>query len=416
MTELDPDPPRAHPAPTDTTAALASRVAARAAERFAGEALDRLLAERLPGSDLNTLLLHAFRRRARSRTFAELRDQLARQPLLAPSSADARRMHAFDAAAFAAASKFEAIDLSPVQPLGTAAVVGVDPNNVLAALRAAEVAADPTTALALVAAERRRAAARGAEAPPLRLCTSQRVMRLQPVDHPGFTPHFRLFALATATRSGAARSPDVAERRAVLEHLDVWARLAAALPGAGFRLAGVRVVLSDTRLVAAGFARAGVDAAALARVARAHRPEAGEHAIAESGVVLPRASRELVADVAALGLDEPMQALARGLVDEIALPLRELHPAVDVSFDLARLEGLNYYVGPTLRVFVQVAGGPELSVGDGGALTWLATLLSDRRERWVTSAVGTELLVKLASGSGGGGAGAATSSRPGEAP
>lgn len=399
MTEPDPEPSRAPSASTDTTARLASRIARRAAERFAGEPLDALLAERLSGSDLNTLLLHAFRRRARSRTFAELRDQLARQPLLAPSSADLRRMHAFDAAAFAAASEFDAIDLSPVQPLGTAAVVGVDPNNVLASLRAAEVAADPTTALVLVAAERRRGE-RGTEAPPLRLCTSQRVMRLQPVDHPGFTPHFRLFALATARRSGAARSPDAVERRAVLEHLDVWARLAAALPAAGFRLAGTRVVLSDTRLVSACFARAGVDAGELARVARAHRPEAGEDAIARSGVALPRASRELVSDVTALGLDEAMVARAAGLVDEIARPLRELHPDVDVSFDLARLEGLNYYAGPTLRVYVQVAGGPELSVGDGGALPWLATLLSDRRERWVTSAIGTELLVKLADGGG----------------
>lgn len=400
MTDPDPETSRAQPASSDTTASLASRAARRAAERFAGEPLDALLAERLSGSDLNTLLLHAFRRRARSRSFAELRDQLARQPLLAPSSADLRRMHVFDTAAFAAASEFEAIDLSPVQPLGTAAVVGVDPNNVLASLRAAEVAADPTTALALVAAERRRAAPRGTEAPPLRLCTSQRVMRLQPVDHPGFTPHFRLFALATVARSGAARSPDAVERRAVLEHLDVWARLAAALPEAGFRLAGMRVVLSDTRLVSAGFARAGVDAGELARVARAHRPEAGEEAIARSGVALPRASRELVSDVTALGLGEAMVAYAGALVDEIARPLREVHPDVDVSFDLARLEGLNYYAGPTLRVYVQVAGGPELSVGDGGALPWLTTLLSDRRERWVTSAIGTELLVKLADGCG----------------
>ena len=406
MTELDPEAPSPQADPTDTTAALAARAAKRAGARFPGEPLDRLLAELVPGSDLNTLLLHAFRRRARARTLPEVRDQLARQPLFQPSGADARRMLAFDAAAFAAASDFEAIDLAPVQPLGTAACVGVDPNNVLATLRSAEVAADPTTALALIAAERRRAAARGVDAPTLRLCASQRVMRLQPVDQPGFTPHFRLFALATAARSGAARSPDAAERRALLEQLDVWARLVAALPHAGFRVSGMRVVLSDTRLVTACFARAGIDAAELGRAARAHRPEAAEEALARSGVVLPRASREPEVELAALGVEEALVGRARGLVDEVVAPLREAHPGVDVSFDLARLEGLDYYVGPTLRVLVQVAGGLDLAVGDGGALPWLAALLSDRRERWVTSAIGTELLVKFADGGGVGSAGA----------
>ncbi len=388
-------PDAGHGESRDATERLAARVARRVAERFADRPLHELLAHELAGSDLTTLLLHAFRRRARARRLADVRDHAARTPLLQASSADARRMHAFDTVAFGCASAFEALDLAPVLPLGTSACVGVDPNNVLGALRFTEVAADPTTAMALHAVEARRRARTEAA---LRYAASQRVIRLQPVDQPGFSPHFRLFALATAARTAADRSGDVVDAEALAEQLDVWLRVFASLPAAGFAIAGARVVLSDTRLVRACFGARGVDAAELGRGARAHRPEAGESLIAASGVELPRAVDDPVAAVTALGLGDAERGWARTLVDSIAAPLRTRHPSLDVRFDLARLEGINYYQGATIRFFIRRLDGFEVAIGDGGALAWTRELLSDRRERWVTSAAGTELVVKLFDG------------------
>ncbi len=381
----------------DATEGLAARVAKRAAERFADRPLHELLAHALSGSDLTTLLLHAFRHRARARRFADVRDHAARTPLLQASSADARRMHAFDAVAFECSSAFEALDLAPVMPLGTSACVGIDPNNVLGALRFTEVAADPTTAMALHAVEAR---CRGRAEAPLRYAASQRVARLQPVDQPGFSPHFRLFALGTAARTAADRNGDRVDAEALAEHLDVWMRIVAALPAAGFAIAGTRVVLSDTRLVRACFAARGLDAAALGRGARAHRPEAGESLIAASGVELPRSVEDPVAAVMALGLGDTERGWARTLVDFLATPLRARHPSLDVRFDLARLEGIHYYEGATIRFFIRRPDGFEVAIGDGGALPWTRELLSDRRERWVTSAAGAELVVKLFDDSG----------------
>ena len=81
----------------------------------------------------------------------------------------------------------------------------IDQNNVASTIRGTEVLADPTAALALEAAVRRRAN----PAETVRLCAVCRVLRLQPVpDVPGFTQHFALFALVTA----GARNPPTASR------------------------------------------------------------------------------------------------------------------------------------------------------------------------------------------------------------
>ncbi|WP_437836925.1 hypothetical protein [Sorangium sp. So ce1153] len=375
------------------TGELSSRIARRAAEAHAGQPLDRLLAEDLPGNELTTLLLHSLRQRALRRSFADVLDHAERAPMTHASAADGRRLHAFDAAAFAAAADFEVVDLAPVVPLGATACAGVEPNNVLATVRFAEVAADPTTGLALHAARRRRES-RGGEA--LRLCASQRVLRMQPTKTPGFTPHFRLFALATAARSPGRGEDDACERRALLEHLLVWADLVRALPGAGFRAAGLRVVLSDTSLVRASLAARGLDADALARRAKAHEPGSTEAALREASADdLPRAAADLAGAARSLGLGPELLARAERWAAEVVEPLARARPEVEVVHDLARLQGLGYYAGPFVQLHVRRDDGLELPAGDGGAVPWLGELLSNRRERMVATGLGAELLVKL---------------------
>jgi hypothetical protein len=116
----------------------------------------------------------------------------------APSIVDLRTANAIDDAFLAAAAGFEALDLSPVAPLGTCSTVApTDQNRVISALRATEVVSDPTNVLALECAARMRPGASSA----IHLATSQRVVRAQPIPKaPGYTRHFRLFALASGGR------------------------------------------------------------------------------------------------------------------------------------------------------------------------------------------------------------------------
>ena len=379
---------------TDRTAELARHAAERAAAAHAGQPLDEVLAS-IAGNDLTTLLLHAHRTRARGRTFRDLGAASERQPMTRASAADARRLHAFDAALFDAASAHDAVALSPVSPLGAAACAGIEPNHALATLRLGEVAADPTAGLALEAKHRRRA---GTHA-PIHLVASQRVLRMQPLDVPGFTPHFQLAALGSYQRSSRAADDDALDRALLAAHVGTWADLFAALPARGLRVApgSFRVVFADTRLTRIAITARGGDPDALSRHAVAHKPSSTADALAAAGLDLPRAvpAADLVATVAALALPRSAHTLAAALVDELARPLAASHPHVPVAVDLARIQGLGYYAGPCLQLHVRHADGRDFALGDGGALTWLGALLSDRRERMVTTGVGAELLAKL---------------------
>jgi hypothetical protein len=70
-----------------------------------------VLAEELPASDLQSLLLAVYRSRARTIRESGVVARAERSTLVVPSSVDARLLNAFDQAAFAAADGFQAVDL-----------------------------------------------------------------------------------------------------------------------------------------------------------------------------------------------------------------------------------------------------------------------------------------------------------------
>jgi len=154
------------------------------------------LAERLPASALWSLLLDVVGRRAARRTPADLLRQWERDGFTQPAAFDQRTLHALDGHLLAAASDFEAIELSPVAPLGVCSALGLgSQNRILSALRGTEVVADPTNVLALECARR----LRRQPDQVVRLMTNHRCVRTQPFPKQGgFAPHFRLLCLVTA--------------------------------------------------------------------------------------------------------------------------------------------------------------------------------------------------------------------------
>jgi len=155
---------------------------------------ERLAAE-LSGSELQSVLLEVMQRRARGRAPSEVLAQYRGDGFYRPAAVDQRTAVAIDGHLLAAAERFEAIELSPVAPLGVCSTVALThQNRVLSALRSTEIVSDPTNVLALECALRLRAS----PATPAHLATSQRVVRAQPVPKlPGYAPHFRIFVLAS---------------------------------------------------------------------------------------------------------------------------------------------------------------------------------------------------------------------------
>ena len=163
-------------------------------ERLGAEAFARL-ANELTGSELQSVLLEVVRRRARARTAGDVLAQFRRDAFCKPAAVDQRTSVTLDGHLLAAAEGFEALELSPVTPLGTCSSVALsDQNRVLSALRGTEVVSDPTNVLALECAGRMRVD----PSAEVHLATSQRVVRAQPVPKlPGYAPHFRIFVLAS---------------------------------------------------------------------------------------------------------------------------------------------------------------------------------------------------------------------------
>jgi hypothetical protein len=373
---------------TDRTKRIAASIADAAGLPGATETLATL-----PASALGSLLLAVHRSRAGAVRASQLL-AAAGERLFRPSTVDGRMFHRFDAVAFEAARAFDALDVAPVAPFGAcAALAGIDQNNVLTALRRAEVLADSTVALALAAATRRRPPV--ARADVVRLCTSARLVRMQSLeDAPAeFTPHFRLFALVTAGRDAGEHR---FETGALAEHVLAWLRLADGLRRAGFSVKGTRVEVSDMAAVEALCLAQGVSVEAIRAVAAAHRIGAGAEVLARVGATLPGSLRDPRSELGPLHRRLPTEAALRlDRVRERVVPaIATAFPATEVRFDLSRLEGLGYYRGLAFRISVEGPAG-SLPVVDGGVVPWMQALLADRKERLVASAIGTEAVCKV---------------------
>jgi len=171
-------------------------------DRITGEAgiprLVEVLADRLNPTDLQSLMLAVYARRAQRRQPADVLTDYERSRFFGASPLPAESFSAFESAAQSAASRFSFLTLSPLAPFSAcAAVASVGQDWSIPTARTGEVVSDPTNILALEAAIRRRAAPQAA---PTHLATCQRVVRPQSYGDPRQLAHFSLFALISAGR------------------------------------------------------------------------------------------------------------------------------------------------------------------------------------------------------------------------
>jgi hypothetical protein len=157
--------------------------------------VERLAA--LSGSDFTSVMLEVVRRRAARETPASVLRRYRQDRFVRPWGASWRAgRRAEDLLVGCLPADVEMVTLAPLVPLGAHSVLGtVSQHKVVTAIRACEVAADPTNALALEAAVRRADPTMGM----VRLAATQRVVRAQrfPV---GWSAHFGLFAMVVAGR------------------------------------------------------------------------------------------------------------------------------------------------------------------------------------------------------------------------
>ncbi len=303
-------------------------------------AVRRLSAE-LGGSELHAVLMHVMRGRARRRTPKDLLAQYRADAFCAPAPTDLRESVAVDGHLLAAADAFEAIELSPVAPLGvSSAVAQTGQNRVLSALRMTEVVSDPTNVLALECARRLRVN----HDTPVHLVTSQRVLRAQPVPKlPGHSQHFRIFVLA----SGAPEAKDHAFTvETFVLHIRTMLRALDRLEQHGYAFGARRVDI----------------------LATSQRQALGDR-IEE-----------------ALGITTPANLLTSNP------RTREPRTREPVKVVRTALEHPYYSGGLRYQIWVIAPDGSEVPLVDGGAFDWLAKLAANRRAVYIATGAGAQLI------------------------
>ncbi|MBD2867793.1 hypothetical protein [Paenibacillus arenilitoris] len=181
------------------------------------------LSDRISGSELNTLLLKVFQEKTRTSTPGDLLRRFGDNRFVQPAHADPRRLKRLELDLLDIASRHgaEALQLSPVAPLGCSSVVApADQNKTISALRGTEVVSDASNVLALHACELIRTGQRSNKDEFIRLCATHRHVRSQYFgDAPGMLPHFHVFCMVT---SGIDKGSYGFEIHAFREHVAVY--------------------------------------------------------------------------------------------------------------------------------------------------------------------------------------------------
>jgi hypothetical protein len=118
----------------------------RRIEREAGvPELSEILAERIKPTDLQSLLLDVYRKRAKHRNLSAVLSDHASNSFTRPSRCEPSRLLEWDRIAFSHLPHgFHAIELSPASPLGSVSrLASISQDWVLTTIRNIEVAADP---------------------------------------------------------------------------------------------------------------------------------------------------------------------------------------------------------------------------------------------------------------------------------
>lgn len=197
---------------------MAGKIGKIIAQRTGNSDLISILADQLSGSDLNSLLLEVFARRAQQVSAPELLKQYDKNRFVQPAETDYLRLleKTLQTLQCLYRHDFKPLQVSPLSQLGTCSVVAtVDQDKVVSAVRSCEVLSDATNALALhiCSMKKKQKAAMGDA--HLKYSTVQRHVRSQPFSIKGFSPHFTIGCMVS---SGTDTGNYAFEKKAIGDH------------------------------------------------------------------------------------------------------------------------------------------------------------------------------------------------------
>lgn len=349
-------------------------------------------------SELSSVLIKSFRERSETTNPSEVLDEYKSKPeFYGPSDLDQRDIHNFNSNFYSVLPlDFAALDLSPIEPLGLNSTLSkLSQDLTLATIRGSEVLSDPTSAMAIEAAKRRRAMIMNSEDKnkSIKLASCSRILRMQPFDkNKGYMQHYSAFALCSAGRDNSKR---LFSEEALTEHLTVWLDMVTKLNNEkGGLFKDIEVKISDVRIMEKLISILGLS-----------RSEINKNSLNEEWDMFKENSVDFPAEVATT-LDVPhslikhfdltrVMPMLMQIEYVILPPLKEKFPNVSFSFDFNRKAGLGYYQDLCFHVFAKNNEGRTIQLSDGGTVDWVAKFLASDKERTFTSGFGSELIQRL---------------------
>src|SRR3989442_8252048 len=295
-----------------------------------------ILSDRIAQTDLQSLLLEVYARRAKRRDPKALLEADVSNRFAQASASNPGHLLEWDKVAFSKLPKvFRPVELSPVCPLGAASVLSpVSQDWIVSTIRNTEVVADSTNVLALECAVRRREQRNfsSGKVASVHLAASHRLLRGQKFGvGPGTRQHFRAFTLCSAGRDpGSLRF----ETETVGLHI-------------GFYLLALRKFLGNKIALRVAISDFG------------------------SNVARPAVRSEVVEK------------------------LRSEHKKVRIGIDRDRMQGRGYYGQLCFKIFATPSKGREQELVDGGDVNWTQKLLNNAKERLIISGCGSERLCEV---------------------
>lgn len=293
------------------------------------------LSEHIDRSQLQSVLLDVFRKKAIQMQPDILFGNYKKNRFVQNSELDPLLLAKFDVLAFELLpEQFARIELSPVSPFGTCSTIAtVNQDKVISASRNVEVTSDATNVLALEATKRRKEILIKAsrKSERIHLAASHRVVRSQLFENEYFTPHFKLFNLCSAGRDEGNKKFEI---EAAILHLEFYISL---------------------------FYKA-LDMDKIKNIA-----------------------------IRLLNFNKGNELLKAGILKHFA---QQEHEKIHFMVDQKDHRGLNYY--DELRIMIHATNSKNQSfhLVDGGYTNWTSTIISDKKERLLTSCIGSELLLK----------------------
>jgi hypothetical protein len=295
--------------------------------------LFHLLTEKLSNADLQSLLIETFRMRSRNTTPSKVLNEYRNNRFYGPSEFPQAILNRFDVLAFSLLSgDWHSLDLSPVTPLGTCtSISNLSQNRMLSTIRNSEVVADSTNTMALKAALMRKECLDGNAKSTQTIHCCSSHRLLRTQDFEE-KKFSAHFRVFALVSAGRDTGHFSFEMTQIEEHLRFYLTLCKKLN-----------LLRETEVHVSDFS--------------------GEFSIT--------------------------------LIEEMFGKLGESFNEVGFFLDPNRAEARNYYAPLAFRIRFRDMEGRTWDMVDGGFTNWTQLLLNSRKERFLSSAIGSELLFRV---------------------